>query len=106
MKVMMVKINQMTMLKLYHGEKLIGTISNVTVEDQFNMSGDIELTSAADAYKPVFSYLTDEDALTSGAPLPFDKSYLDHWSLEENDIRREIGCPGIYYEEGEVLWNE
>jgi hypothetical protein len=97
----------MTMLKLYHKTRLIGTISNITPEDTFEMSGDIALTTAAAEYKPLFSYLTNEEALTSGAEPPFDKAYLDDWFLEnEQGVRKEIGCPGIYYAEGEILWRE
>ncbi|HEY9685058.1 MAG TPA: hypothetical protein V6C86_26015 [Oculatellaceae cyanobacterium] len=48
-------------------------ISNVTPEDTFEMSGDIEPTSLADQYRPMLTYPTDEDALKSGADLPFDE---------------------------------
>jgi hypothetical protein len=97
----------MTTLKLYHKNNLIGTISNVAPEDTFEMSGDIELTSLSEQYRPMFTYLTDEDALKSGADLPFDEEYLGDWFLEDDlGERKEIACPGIYYEDNEVFWRE
>lgn len=59
---------EVTTVKLYHKDKLIGTISNVAPEDTFEMSGDIELTPEADLYRPVFVYLTNGDALTKVRP--------------------------------------
>ncbi|HEY9869384.1 MAG TPA: hypothetical protein V6D08_09480 [Candidatus Obscuribacterales bacterium] len=95
------------MIKLYHKDKLIGTITNVGAEDAFEMSGDIDLTPAADEYRPVFAYLTDEEAIVSGAKPPFDQAYLDNWFLEdEQGVRKEILCPGIYYDDKEVFWRE
>ena len=48
-----------------------------------------------------------EEALTSGAAPPFDKAYLDDWFLEdETGAKKEIGCPGIYFEDKEVFWRE
>jgi hypothetical protein len=97
----------MNILKLYHKDELIGTITNVVPEDTFEMSGDIKLTSLADQYKPMFAYLTNQDTHTSGGLLPFDEVYLDHWFLEdEQGVKREIVCPGIYYEDKEVFWRE
>lgn len=94
-------------MKLYHKDRLIGTVTNITPEDTFDMSGDIELSPIAEEYKAMFAYLTDEDSLNSGAEPPFEESYLDDWFLEdEHGVRKEIGCPGIYYEDREVLWRE
>ncbi len=96
----------MTSAKLYHNNVLIGTISNVAPEDMFEMSGDIELTAEGTPYRKIFSFLTDEEAMTSGCELPFDESYLDHWSIEdENGHRTEIMTPGVY-ENGEIIWRE
>jgi hypothetical protein len=65
------------------------------------------LTSLADQFKPIIAYLTNEDTHTSGSPLPSDEVDLDHWFLEdEQGLKREIVCPGIYYEDKEVFWRE
>lgn len=97
----------MTVLKLYHKEELIGTISNVAPEDTFEMSGDIALTVAALHYKRMFEYLTDEEALSNGATPPFEEQLMEDWFIEdESGHRREIACPGIYFDDNEILWRE
>ncbi|MCA9802576.1 MAG: hypothetical protein KC777_11460, partial [Cyanobacteria bacterium HKST-UBA02] len=84
-------------LKLYLKDVLVVTITHITTFDTFEKSSRIALTPAAEKFKPVFSNLTDEKSLTSGAPLPFDESFLDEWFLvDENCARKEIGGPGIY----------
>jgi hypothetical protein len=46
---------------LYHGDKLVGVITNITVEDMFFWSGDIELTDAAGGCQVMFDYFNDEE---------------------------------------------
>ncbi len=97
----------MTILKLYHKDELIGTISNVAPEDTFEMSGDIALTAAALNYKRMFEYLTDEEALLSGATPPFEELFLEECYIEdESGKRREIACPGVYFADNEIFWRE
>jgi hypothetical protein len=97
----------MTILKLYHKDRLIGLISNIAPEDTFEMSGDIALTAVAQEYKEKFAYLSDEDALTNGTNPPFDESFLNGWYLEQPDgERKPIDCPGICFPDGEVFWRE
>jgi len=97
----------MTVLKLYHKDKLIGTITDVVPEDTFEMSGDIDLTEDAENYREMFSFLTHKDETNSKRDSPFDESYLDGWSIEdETGSRTKIACPGIYFEANEILWRE
>lgn len=97
----------MSVLKLYHKQHLIGEISNAAPEDTFEMSGDIQLTPVADQYKPMMTYLTDEEALKSGATPPFEEAMTEDWFLEdESGARKEIGCPAIYFQDNEVFWRE
>ena len=95
----------MSELKLYHGDILIGVVSNITPEDIFLMSGDIVLTNAFNQYTKVFDYLLANDGLTDGSPQPFEDSYYDGWCLvDEEGNRKPIGIPSI--ENGEVMWRE
>ncbi len=41
--------------KLFHGEILIGTVSNVVPEDNYEMAGNIELTADGKKYEPIFA---------------------------------------------------
>ncbi len=95
---------------LYQGEKLIGIITNITVEDMFNWSGDIELTSTASAYQAMFDYFNDEanqrePEEPDEEPLPFDESLLDDWLIDDENGRREVSYP-VVTPEGEVFWRD
>lgn len=95
----------MSELKLYHGNVLIGMISNITPEDLFERSGDIALTSEFEKYKHVFEYLFANDGQTDGSPQPFDDSYFENWFLEDADGKRVlIYIPSI--ENGEIMWRD
>lgn len=99
-----------TSANLYHGEILIGVITNITVEDMFNWSGDIELTSAAATYQPMFDHFNDEanqrePEEPDEEPLPFNESFLDDWFLEDVNGRREVSYP-VVTPEGEVFWRD
>ncbi len=91
-------------MKLYHGTKLIGIISNVTQEDMFEMSGNIELTTEFEEYKPIFSFLLSNDGLTDGSD-PYEDAVYENWSLEDQAGKRQpIGIPAI--ENGEIIWRQ
>ncbi len=95
----------MSELKLYHRDVLIGTISNIAPEDNYEMNGDIALTADFQKYKNVFSYLLADDGLTPGGEPPFDESYFEGWYLEdEHGIRKPIDIPAI--EKNEIIWRE
>lgn len=95
----------MVKLKLYHGENLIGVISNVAPEDNYEMNGDIQLMPVFEKYKPLFSCLLANDGLTTGGELPFDDSYLEGWFLlDESGNRKPIDIPAI--ENNEIIWRE
>lgn len=92
------------MLKLFHGSKLLGTISEAA-PDGLWMAGNIHLTPEADAYKEVFAFVTDEEKMTDGKDPPFDANYFfDNWFIEEDDgTRRETVVPGIH-DGNEIFW--
>ena len=95
----------MNKLKLYHRAVLIGTVSNIVPEDNYQMCGDIELTSEFENYKPIFSYLLANDGLTTGEEPPFDDSYFEGWYLkDENGDEKAIDIPAI--ENNEVIWRQ
>lgn len=90
--------------KLYHNDTLIGLISNITPEDNFESSGNIELTNEFERYRPVFDYLLANDGQTDG-PQPFGDDYFDNWFLEDEEGKRTlIGIPAI--ENGEAIWRD
>ena len=95
---------------LYHGHELVGTITNISSEDMFQWSGDIELTSAASAYKPMFDYFNDESREREPEEpddgiLPFDETLMDDWHIEDDNGRREILSP-VVTDHGEVFWRD
>lgn len=95
----------MTELKLYHGDILIGVVSNVTAEDNHEMSGDIALTEDFNRYTKVFAYLLANDGQTDGSAQPFDDADYDGWCIsDETNVRKLIDIPCI--ENGEVIWRE
>lgn len=94
----------MNTLKLYHGDVLVGTISNVVPEDNYEMAGDIELTADGKNYEPVFAFLLSNDGLTDGSDR-YENSVYENWSLEDPDGKRhDIGIPAV--ENGEIIWRE
>lgn len=91
-------------MKLYHGTKLIGILTNITPEDMFLMSADIEVTPEFEEYKPIFEFLLSNDGLTDGSD-PYEDAVYENWSLEDQDGKRQpIGIPAI--ENGEIMWRE
>ncbi len=95
----------MSELKLYHGDVLIGIVSNITPEDNYEMCGAIALTPAFGDYKFVFDYLLANDGQTDGSPQPFDDSYYHGWFLvDESGVRKPIFIPAI--DNNEVIWRE
>ncbi len=94
----------MSILKLYHGNVLVGTVSNTAPEDNYEMAGDIELTPDGKKYEPVFAFLLSNDGLTDGRD-PFEDSVYENWSLEDESGKRQSICiPAI--ENGEIIWRE
>ncbi|MBX3150422.1 hypothetical protein KF728_09760 [Candidatus Obscuribacterales bacterium] len=101
--------SQVKNASLYHRDRLIGHVTNITPEDMFQWSGYIELSSAANDYQVMFDYFNDESREREPeepdeSPLPFDESMLDAWYIEDEDGRREISFPVI--SAGEVFWRD
>lgn len=91
------------MLKLYHGTELVGLISNPSVDDMSWRVGTIELTQAAEKYKELFAFFTDEEQNMSVEP-PFPRELLESWAIEDEAGERNlIDIPGVY-DDGEVFW--
>jgi hypothetical protein len=90
------------MLKLFHGNKLIGIIRN-EVPDDFAFVGDIELTPEADEYKDVFAFFADEERGSTEEP-PFEEKWYEDWRIEDqNGKQEEIFIPSIY-PDGMICW--
>jgi hypothetical protein len=95
---------------IYHRQTLVGTVTNICVEDMFWWSGDIELTPEARNYQVMFDYLNAEERQREPeepdeSELPFDESLMDDWSLEDENGRREIMFPRVT-EEGLAIWRD
>lgn len=98
-----------TRANLYHGDKLVGVVSNIAVEDMFQWSGNIELTAEAKAFQAMFDYYNDEanqrePEEPDESDFPFDESLLDDWFIEDENGRREISYPVV--RDGEVFWRD
>lgn len=89
-------------LKLFHQDKLIGTIEN-PMSDDLAFIGDIALTQAADAYRELFAFFNDDEKRWSAEP-PFNQEWLSNWSIE-NDFgeRKQIEVP-VINDEGGIWW--
>lgn len=89
-------------LKLFHKDKLIGTIEN-PMSDESAFVGDITLTQAADDYKELFAFFNDDEKRWAAEP-PFSPEWLSNWFVEEeNGKRKEIEVP-VINAEGEIWW--
>lgn len=90
------------MLKLFHGDDLIGTITNET-PDELAMVGDIQLTAKAAQFKEVFAFFNDAEKRMTEDP-PFADHLLENWSVEDADGKRSwIAAPAIN-EKNEIWW--
>lgn len=92
------------MLKLYHQDELLGTITDISQVGS-EMMGEIELTPAAATFEAVWEYVKESARLMSGEEPPFDgEFYFDHWFVEdENGKRDEIVVPGVH-EQRSIRW--
>lgn len=89
-------------LKLFHKDKLIGTIDNPTSDD-LAFVGDITLTQAASDYKELFAFFVDDEKRWNAEP-PFDADMLSSWCVEDDKGgRKEIDVP-LINEQGEIWW--
>ncbi|MBA4079007.1 MAG: hypothetical protein C0508_28510 [Cyanobacteria bacterium PR.023] len=82
-------------IKLYHGNTLVGIITNAC-DNGFDMHGFINLLPSAEQYKPIFEYFQNQERPQSEEP-PFEEHLLENWFIEdEQNQRQEIGLPGIF----------
>lgn len=90
------------MLKLFHGDELIGTLTE-GLSDGLAMTGQIELTEAAERFKEVFEFFADEEKSDSEEP-PFSDDVLHNWCLQlESGKTEEISIPNIF-PDGLICW--
>jgi hypothetical protein len=84
-----------------HGSILVGFIKKAA-PDGLWMTGEVELTPAANAYKEAFEFMTDDEKRS--AKPPFDEAVFDNRSREdENGQRRETMFPAVH-DDGEISW--
>ena len=93
------------MLKLYHHQTFIGTVSGVCANG-FDMHGLIDFAPEAVPFKPIFEYFQKRERPSSEEP-PFDEDLLWNWSMtDEAGKRQEVGLPGVFEESDgiHVMW--
>lgn len=100
-----------TKANLYHKDRLVGVIRDITVEDMFQWSGFVELTPDAARFQEMFEYFNDEKNQREPeepdeSDLPFDETLLDDWFLEDENGRREISYPVIDLSNNEIFWRD
>lgn len=94
-------------IKLYHGNTLIGIITDVAPEDSFLWNGTIAITAEGESYRHVFAYLEDEGFMSNEPDLPFEETYLENWFIEkEPGVLKEITIPAIYLDDKEIIWHD
>lgn len=90
--------------QLFHGQTLIGTITYVGLDWPW-LLGDIELTEAAQAYKPIFDHFMDEDE--NKADLEFDEEwFLENWYRVDEKGRRWDVWPVIDFAAKDISWRD
>lgn len=90
------------MLKLFHNEDLIGTITN-EMPDDFAFVGIIDLTDKGAEYKAIFEFFSDSGKRMYVEP-PFSGSQLENWFVvNEQGERTEISTPAVNYK-NEIWW--
>ena len=92
-------------MKPFHGETLIGTITD-SGPDGMGLCGFIELSSNADEYGELFAYFDDQKRDHTKEP-PFPEEMLWNWFVEKDDgAREEIGLPGVHrgVDKTEIYW--
>lgn len=87
--------------KLYHRDRLIGSLKNARQIELFSFTGQLDIDMPVE-YKPVFDFLsnvvTDYLSNAKGAvkELPFDRTMLSDWYLDYDDGERvEIFIRGL-----------
>lgn len=90
-------------MKLFHRSELIGVIRNASGEGTW-LTGDLELTPAAQAYKDLFAFLTDEDRMLEVPP--FSKDMLNNWYIEdEHGQRKPVFVPAVHNDGKSIEWH-
>lgn len=89
-------------LKLFHKDKLIGTIEN-PIPDELAHVGDITLTPNAVGYEELFAFFNDDEKRWSVEP-PFKQELLDDWIVEDEQGKRtEVDVP-VINQSGGIWW--
>lgn len=89
-------------MKLLHRNKVLGIIKNVFPEEM-GLAGDIELSPAAEPYKPLFDFLVDEER--NHEDPPFSEELLDGWSIEDDDgTEKPIWVPALTNNYKIIMW--
>lgn len=89
-------------LKLFHEDKLIGTIENPT-SDELAFVGDITFTPTADGYKELFAFFNDDEKRWTVEP-PFRAEWLDNWFIENEQGNRDKIAVPVINADGGIWW--
>jgi hypothetical protein len=83
-------------LKLYHRDRLLGEITDVSQEGIW-MSGHLEPTPAAAAYRGFFDSMSDESKAHEDPPFGEDFLNAENWSVvEDSGQKRGIEVPAVH----------
>lgn len=91
-------------LKLYHGERLIGTVTELEMDWPW-YGGKIQLTDAAKEFAHIWKFLTSEESQMSDPPFEIPDAVYENWFIEdEAGARQEIFDLPAVHSDGEVWW--
>ena len=91
-------------LKLFRYDVFMGTITDLDSDWPW-MMGQIELTPAAETYKPLWYFWTSEDNFGKEPPFEIPEDYDKGWAIvNEDGLREELDFLPAVHEDGEIGW--
>jgi hypothetical protein len=91
-------------LKLYHGDKLIGTVTDLDSDYPW-YGGKIQLTDAAKEFAHIWEFFTSEGGREKEPPFEIADEVYENWSIvDEKGLRVAIFDLPAVHSDGEVWW--